>query len=64
MSTALDDVCKSLNLPDGSLEREVIATRIIDLARGGIRSPTVLRDRVLQEVEHAKRIEGPMNDWA
>ncbi len=48
MSMALDDVCKSLNLREGSA-REVIAERIIDLARGGVRSPTVLRDRVLRD---------------
>jgi hypothetical protein len=55
MSTALDDVCKSLNLHDG-LQREVVAERIVDLARGGIRSPTVLRDRVLSDASQAHRI--------
>jgi hypothetical protein len=50
MSMALDDVCKTLNLADGAkAEREVIAERIIDLARRGERNPTALRDRVLQE---------------
>ena len=54
MSKALDDVCKSLDLRADHARwadhaREVIARRIVDLARRGIRSPTVLRDRVLHE---------------
>jgi hypothetical protein len=49
MSMALDDVCKFLNLLDGNPAREVIAERIIALARNGERSPTLLRDRVLRE---------------
>jgi hypothetical protein len=48
MSIALDDVCAALKLRDGSA-KEVIAARIIDLARRGERSPTRLRDRVLHE---------------
>jgi hypothetical protein len=48
MSRALDDVCEVLKLRDGSA-KEVMAARIIDLARGGERSPTRLRDRVLYE---------------
>jgi hypothetical protein len=49
MSMALDDVCSSLNLVDGNPAREIIAERIIALARNGERSPTLLRDRVLRE---------------
>ncbi len=50
MSIALEDVCKVLNLRDGGHPtREVIAIRIIDLVREGVRSPTVLRERVLHE---------------
>jgi hypothetical protein len=49
MSLALDDVCKKLNILDGSPAREVIAERIIALATTGERSPALLRDRVLQE---------------
>lgn len=55
MSMALDDVCKSLNLREGAA-REVIAERIVNLARRGVRSPTVLRDRVLHEAGQACRI--------
>lgn len=55
MSMALDDICKSLNLQDGP-ERVVIAERIVDLARRGVRNPMVLRDRVLHEAGQAHRV--------
>ena len=53
MSMALDDVCKTLKLKDDSVAREVMAVRIIDLARAGERNPTRLRDRVLREASMA-----------
>jgi hypothetical protein len=56
MSTALDDVCKILNLPDDNSAREVIACRIIDLAKAGERNPTRLRDRVLHEADLARKV--------
>ena len=56
MSTALDDVCKTLNLRDDNAAREVIASRIIDLARAGERSPGRLRDRVLHEADLARHV--------
>jgi hypothetical protein len=56
MSLALDDVCKALNLQDASAAREVIAIRIIDLAKAGERSPTRLRDRLLHEARMAERV--------
>jgi hypothetical protein len=34
--------------------REIIATRIIDLARGGLIDPTALRDRVIAEARLAE----------
>lgn len=49
MSMALDDVCKALQLDGDATAKEVIAVRIIELARRGERSPTKLRDRLLQE---------------
>jgi hypothetical protein len=55
MSMALDDVCWSLDVVDGP-GREVIAERIVDLARNGVRSTTVLRDRVLRDAGQAHRI--------
>jgi hypothetical protein len=48
MSMALDDVCRELQV-NGDGHKEIIAGRIIELARRGERSPTKLRDRVLQE---------------
>jgi hypothetical protein len=55
MSMALDDICKELNLRDDSAAREVIAVRIINLAKIGERSPARLRDRVLQDTHMAQR---------
>jgi hypothetical protein len=55
MSMALNDVCKTLNLVDGDPAQEVIAERIIALARDGERSPTRLRNRVLRDAGLAQR---------
>jgi hypothetical protein len=49
MSMALEDVCNQLKIPDHGSAREIIAVRIIELARRGERSPTKLRDRLLME---------------
>jgi hypothetical protein len=56
MSMALDDVCATLRLRDDSAAKQVIATRIIDLARKGERSPTLLRDRILHEAGLARHV--------
>ncbi|MCC6890088.1 MAG: hypothetical protein IT536_16265 [Hyphomicrobiales bacterium] len=56
MSMAFEDVCKSLNLTD-EMSHEVMAVRIIELARRGERSPTALRDRVLREAGLASSVE-------
>jgi hypothetical protein len=56
ISMALDDVCETLNLKDDSAAREVMAVRIVEVAKTGERSPTRLRDRVLQEAGMAERI--------
>ena len=56
MSMALDEVCKILNLPDDNSAREVMASRIVDLARAGERSSRRLRDRVLHEVNLARHV--------
>jgi hypothetical protein len=47
MSMALEEVCKELKVDHDSSVKEVIAARIIELARRGVRSPTKLRDRLL-----------------
>ena len=50
MSMALDDVCQELNLPSHAVgARELIASRIIELARRGERSPTKLRDALIAQ---------------
>jgi hypothetical protein len=49
MSMAFDDVWKALGLDDHAAAKETVASRIIELARRGERSPTKLRDRVLAE---------------
>ena len=56
MSVALDDVCKMLSLRDDHSAREVMASRIVDLARAGERSPTRLRDRILHEADLARHV--------
>ena len=56
MSTALDDVCEMLNLRHDHSAKEVIASRIVDLARAGERSPARLRDRVLHEADLARDV--------
>jgi hypothetical protein len=49
MSLALDDVCKTLNIGGNHAAKEVIAVRIIELARRGERSAIKLRERLLSE---------------
>jgi len=50
MSTALDDACLRLKLADhDTRNREIIATRIIELARRGERDPVRLCQHVLRE---------------
>jgi hypothetical protein len=49
MSMALNDVRKALDINGDATAKEVIAIRIIELARRGERSPTQVRDRLLAE---------------
>ena len=50
MSDAFEQACIALNIPAGDARgREVIAMRIIDLARRGVIDPKTLRNRVLFE---------------
>ncbi len=58
MSMAVEGVCKALDIRDPA-SREVMAVRIIELARRGERSPTRLRDRVLHEAGLADKVEPP-----
>src|SRR5215831_11507775 len=59
-SKAFEEACIALQVYAGDEKgREIIATRIIDLARNGLIDPTALRDRVIAE---ARLSEGERND--
>jgi len=60
MSLAYEDVCKALDINGDARARETIATRIIELARRGERSPTPLRDRVLKEAGSSTASDAPL----
>ena len=50
MSKAFEEACIALQVYAGDEKgREIIATRIIDLARNGLIDPTALRDRIIAE---------------
>ena len=54
MSTALEDVCKTLNLAEeAKSEREFLAKKLIALAKRGECSAGLLRDRMLKELLYA-----------
>jgi hypothetical protein len=49
MSLAYEDICAALHINGDIRARATIAVRVIELARRGERSPTLLRERVLRE---------------
>jgi hypothetical protein len=50
MSKAFEEACIALQVFAGDEKgREIVATRIIDLARSGLVDPNALRDRVVSE---------------
>ena len=49
MSIALEAVCRTLQVDGDQRAREVMAVRIVELARRGERDPQRLSDRVLRE---------------
>ena len=49
MSKALEDACKALHINGEIKDREVVAARIIDLARNGVIDAKALSDRVINE---------------
>jgi hypothetical protein len=60
MSAALEDVCKALEASKHSdITKETIATKIIELARGGETDPIVLREMVLSELGASPLPEKP-----
>ena len=51
MSTALEDVCKILNLAnEAKSERELLAKKMLAIAHRGERNAAFLRDRMLREI--------------
>ena len=59
MAAALEDVCRALKVGGNKQDREVLAIRIIDLARGGERDRNRLRKRVLMEARRACELLEP-----
>ena len=52
---AFEQTCIALQVAAGDEKgREIIATRIIDLARNGLIDPTALRHRVIAEAHRAE----------
>jgi hypothetical protein len=58
LSLAFEQVCARLDIPDDAAhDREVIAVRIIELARAGLMQAAALRDRVLSEAWSSGEME-------
>ncbi len=51
MSKALEESCAALKINGQTKDRQIIAARIIDLARNGVIDPTALRDRVVAKTK-------------
>ena len=50
LTRAIEEACEALHIPaDARHDREVVAARIADLARGGICDVETLRDRIVTE---------------
>jgi hypothetical protein len=57
LAVAFDDICREMDLPIAAIvAREVVATRVIDLARDGLIDPAQLKERVLHEVSLAHHV--------
>jgi hypothetical protein len=57
---AFEEICREMNLsPSATVAREVVAIRVIDLAREGPIDPALLTGRVLGEVRMARQ---PLSD--
>jgi hypothetical protein len=55
MAAAFDEICRAMELPESAIvPREVVAMRVIELARDGVLDPMLLRERVLDEVRAAR----------
>ena len=53
MAAAFEDVCRALNINGNVQEREILATRIVDLARDGEHDRRRLRERILWGIRPA-----------
>jgi hypothetical protein len=51
MGTALEDICNTLRINGNAAARDIIATRILELARRGMRDPKTIYARILNEAE-------------
>ena len=51
MSKALEETCAALQVNGQAKDREIIAARIVDLARNGVIDATALRDRIVAETK-------------
>lgn len=49
MSRALEEACQLLNINGDARHREIVAARIIDLARNGVIDAKALSERVVAE---------------
>jgi hypothetical protein len=56
MSEALERACAALHVNGQLRDRELIATRIIDLARNGVLDAKVLSDRVVAETNSLRAL--------
>jgi hypothetical protein len=55
MSTALEDVCKILNLTEeAKIERGLLAQKIVAIAPQGECNSALLRDRTLREIAYGR----------
>lgn len=56
MSKALEAACAALQIGGDTKLREVVATRIIDLARSGVIDAKALSDRVIAETRAMREL--------
>jgi hypothetical protein len=57
IAIAFDEICRAMNLPQtATVPREIVAIRVIDLARESLLDPILLRNRVLHEAHMARQL--------
>lgn len=49
MAIAMERLCTSLRLPDGELTEEIVAVKIIEVVKEGLRDPGAIYERVLSD---------------